>query len=88
MFMFPAVGRLIFASCPELAQRTGSHLFDSPRPYPHSRLGSHPAKRRPITLTRVGHRTQSASLMEALDVMCLGSLLGIDCELKRGGAVL
>ena len=60
-FIYPAVGRLIFASCPGLALRAGSHLFDSPRPCPQSRLGSRPPKRRPITSSRVGHRTQSAS---------------------------
>ena len=61
MFIYPAVGRLIFASYPVLARRTGSHLFDSPRPCPQSRLGSRPPQRRPITSSRVGHRTQSAS---------------------------
>ena len=45
MFMFPAVGRLIFASYPKRV-RTGSHYFDSPRPCPHSRFGSRPARRR------------------------------------------
>ena len=59
--IYPAVGMLIFASYPRLTPRTGSHLFDSPRPCPHSRLGSRPPKRRPITRSRVGHRTQSAS---------------------------
>lgn len=42
--MYPAVGRLIFASCPGLALQTGSHLFDSPRPCPQSRLGSRPVR--------------------------------------------
>jgi hypothetical protein len=42
--IYPAVGRLIFASCQLLTQRTGSHLFDSPRPCPHSRLGSRSPK--------------------------------------------
>jgi hypothetical protein len=54
---YPAVGMLIFASCPNVSIRTGSHLFNSPRPCPHSRLGSRPPKRRPITISRVGHRT-------------------------------
>ena len=41
--------------------RTCSHLFNSPRPCPDSRLGSRPQLGRPITSSRVGHRTQSAS---------------------------
>jgi hypothetical protein len=39
---YPAVGMLIFASCPNVSIRTGSHLFNSPRPCPQSRLGSRP----------------------------------------------
>ena len=38
------------------ALQTCSHLFNSPRPCPHSRLGSCPPERHPITLSRVGHR--------------------------------
>jgi hypothetical protein len=32
-FIYPAVGRLIFASYLEVALQTFSHLFDSPRPF-------------------------------------------------------
>jgi hypothetical protein len=67
--MFPAVGRLIFASCPKVSLRTGSHGFDSPRPCPQSRLGSHLPKECPITSSRVGHRTHPLHLVCALNVM-------------------
>ena len=30
---YPAVGMLIFASCPEVSIRTGSDSFNSPRPF-------------------------------------------------------
>jgi hypothetical protein len=32
-FIYPAVGRLIFASYLEVSLQTCSHLFDSPRPF-------------------------------------------------------
>jgi len=66
---YPAVGMLIFASYPAVGSRAGSPSFNSPRPCPHSRLGSRPPKRRPITLSRVGHRTQSLHLMSAFNAL-------------------
>jgi len=72
---YPAVGMLIFASYLVVASQAGSPSFNSPRPCPHSRLGSRPASRRPITTSRVGHRTQSLHLMSALNVLSTGSSL-------------
>jgi hypothetical protein len=47
---YPAVGMLIFASCPDVSIRTGSHLFNSPRPCPQSRESY---RQRGLTICRV-----------------------------------
>lgn len=81
---YPAVGMLIFASCLVVASQAGSPSFNSPRPCPQSRLGSRPASRRPITTSRVGHRTQSLHFMSALNVLLTGSLVpGVSGGLGR-----
>ena len=76
-FSYPAVGRLIFASYPGRMPQAGSHLFDSPRPYPHSRLGSRPPGRRPITRTRVGHRTEPLHHLAVLRVIWGLAIFGL-----------
>ena len=49
MFIYPAVGRLIFASYLEVALQTCSDLFDSPRPF--LTLGSGIVLRRGVRIT-------------------------------------
>ena len=82
--IFPAVGRLIFASYPEGKPRTGSHLFDSPRPCPHSRLGSRLRKGASHNAHEgwPPHPVRFTSWL--ISMSCVGfGINGCDCRLKQ-----